>query len=55
MYVSQLVSLTAAQFIRSHTFYYKSPKTPHQVLQVMCAASERAMKLKVCMIKLLPL
>ena len=31
--------------------YYKSRENPYQVLQVTCAASERAMKLKVCMIK----
>ena len=32
-------------------FYYKSCENPYQVLQVMCAVSEGAMKLKVCMIK----
>ena len=31
--------------------YYKSRENPYQVLQVTCAASERAMKSKVCMIK----
>ena len=30
--------------------YYKSCENPYQVLQVTCAASERAMKLKVRMI-----
>ena len=33
--------------------YYKSHKNPHQVLQVMCSASECAMKSKVRMIKVL--
>ena len=31
--------------------YYKSRENPYQVLQVTCAASERAMKSKVRMIK----
>ena len=31
--------------------YYKSRGNSYQVLQVTCAASERAMKSKVCMIK----
>ena len=31
--------------------YYKSHENPYQVLQVTCAASERAMKSKVRMIK----
>ena len=31
-------------------FYYKSREDPYQVLQVMCVASERAMKSKVRMI-----
>ena len=49
------------QFIKSRIFYYKSRENPYQyyksrenpyqVLQVMHAASERAMKLKVRMIK----
>ena len=38
---------------RKPYFYYKSHENPYQVLQVTCAASERAMKSKVCMIKLL--
>ena len=32
-------------------FYCKSRENPYQVLQVTRAASERAMKSKVCMIK----
>ena len=49
------------QFIKSRIFYcksrenpyqyYKSRENPYQVLQVMCAASERAIKSKVRMIK----
>ena len=39
------------QFIKSHIFYCKSRENPYQVLQVTCAASERAMKSKVRMIK----
>jgi len=49
------------QFIKSRVFYcksrenpypyYKSRENPYQLLQVTHAASERAMKLKVCMIK----
>ena len=36
------------QFIkRSHTFYCKLRKSLYQVLQVTCAAAERALKLKV--------
>ena len=48
-------------FCKSRIFYYKSHENPyqyyksrenlHQVLQVTCAVSERAMKSKVCMIK----
>ena len=38
------------QFIKSHIFYYKSRENPYQVLQVMHAASECAMKSKVRMI-----
>ena len=36
---------------KPYFFYYKSRDNPYQVLQVTCAASERAMKLKVHMIK----
>ena len=53
---------SCTQFIKSHIFYYKSRKNPYQyckshenlyqVLQVICVASEHAMKLKVCMIKI---
>ena len=39
------------QFIKSRIFYYKSRENPYEVLQVTRAASERAMKSKVCMIK----
>ena len=49
------------QFIKSRIFYcksrenpyhyYNSRENPYQVLQVTCSASERAMKLKVHMIK----
>ena len=38
------------QFIKSRILYYKSRENPYQVLQVTCAASERAMKSKVRMI-----
>ena len=36
---------------RLHIRYYKLCETPYQVLQVTCAASECAMKLKARMIK----
>ena len=46
------------QFIKSRIFYckscknwYQSRENPYQVLQVTCTGSERAMKLKVRMIK----
>ena len=39
------------QFTKSRIFYCESHENPHQVLQVTCAASERAMKSKVCMMK----
>ena len=42
---------SCTQFIKSHILYSKSHENPYQVLQVMCAASERAMKSKVRMIK----
>ena len=42
---------SCTQFLKSRIFYYKSRKNSYQVLQVTCAASERAMKLKVRMIK----
>ena len=52
---------SCTQFIKSRIFYYKScenpyqycksRENPYQVLQVTCAASERAMKSKVRMIK----
>ena len=38
---------SCTQFIKSRIFYYKSRKNPYQVLQVTCAASERAMKSKI--------
>ena len=52
---------SCTQFIKSRILYYKSRENPYQycksrenpyqVLQVTCAASERAMKSKVRMIK----
>ena len=44
------------QYYESHENpyqYCKSRENLYQVLQVTCAASERAMKLEVCMVKLL--
>ena len=40
-----------ASHARIRIRYCKSRENPYQVLQVTCAASERAMKLKVRMIK----
>ena len=40
-----------AVYKKPYIFYFKSRENPYQVLQVTCAASERAMKLKVRMIK----
>ena len=34
------------QFVKSRIVYYKSHENPYQVLQVTCAASERAMKVR---------
>ena len=49
---------SCTQFLKSRIFYYKSCENPYQyckspcqVLQVTCTASERPMKLKVHMIK----
>ena len=64
MYGSQCGSLALHVVYKSRVFYckscnmslyqyYKSHENPYQVLQVTCAASECAMKSKVCMIKLL--
>ena len=44
-------SCSCTQFIKSRIFYYKSRENLYQVLQVTCAASERAMKSKVRTIK----
>ena len=66
MYVQFIIRLThtnvwepmgkpcsCTQFIKSCIFYSKSRENPYQILQVMCAAYERAMKSEVRMIKLL--
>ena len=45
-------SVSVLQVMReSVAVLYKSRENPYQALQVMCAASEHAMKLKVHMIK----
>ena len=45
------IHISTASHARIHIRYCKSRENPHQVLQVTCAASERAMKSKVHMIK----
>ena len=45
------IRISTASHARIRIRYYKSRENPYQVLQVMCAASERAMKSKVHMIK----
>ena len=41
---------SCAEFIKA-VFFYKSHENPYQLLQVMCTASECAMRSKVRMIK----
>ena len=47
------IRISTASHTRIRIRYYKSRENLYQVLQVMCAASERAMKSEVRMIKLL--